>query len=328
MLWTSDSLRTASMRPSHAALDRRCKISSRQRTWHMQMLWRLVSELNRKGALTTCSSGVASRMTRSITSTVSCSVSKRKGQLHSGFATNRGMWTDTVMPGRLWAEIQDLWWDKLQGPRTDIRRRIILAPRLAARAVTRKSPGQKKMSKQKTATRTMNETTLRPPGNSIQPKSRMTGKVKLTWKHSWLEVLIGSTVIFWTLTLLTHTPRKGVALIRICTNPGGEKWGSRCSETSEARMRFLARDCDSCLRWRFSDVGFAEQQEHTFRGKGKDSINASNSTTNKGKMQGDKGGNSTTYGKGSESRSNGKSTEGKGWPSETEPRVSYPVSVM
>ena len=34
MLWTSDSLRMASLRPSHAILDRPCKTSLRQKTWH------------------------------------------------------------------------------------------------------------------------------------------------------------------------------------------------------------------------------------------------------------------------------------------------------
>ena len=36
MLWTS-GWRIAGMRPSHAVLDRLCKISPRQKTWHMHL---------------------------------------------------------------------------------------------------------------------------------------------------------------------------------------------------------------------------------------------------------------------------------------------------
>ena len=67
----------------------------------------------------TCSFGVASQMTRSITFTVSCAIPKRSDhrqlwilarfkKLHSGFTTNLGIWTDTVTPERLWADIHDL----------------------------------------------------------------------------------------------------------------------------------------------------------------------------------------------------------------------------
>ena len=37
-LWTSDFLRIAGMRLLHDVLDRPCKTSLRQRTWHTQML--------------------------------------------------------------------------------------------------------------------------------------------------------------------------------------------------------------------------------------------------------------------------------------------------
>ena len=57
VLWTSDSLRIAGMRPSHAVLDRLCKISSRQKTWHTQMLRKLVLDLTQTGVRTTRSRG-------------------------------------------------------------------------------------------------------------------------------------------------------------------------------------------------------------------------------------------------------------------------------
>ena len=66
----------------------------------------------------------------------------------------------------------------LQRPRTDIRRRVILGPGLAARAATRKGLGEENFP----AEDGYEWTTLPPLGISIQPKSRMTGKRKLSWK--------------------------------------------------------------------------------------------------------------------------------------------------
>ena len=56
------------------------------------------------------------------------------------------MWTDTVTPERLWADTHDLWWDMLQRPRTDFRRRISLGPGPAARAATLKVPWREENS--------------------------------------------------------------------------------------------------------------------------------------------------------------------------------------
>ena len=38
MLWRSDFLRIAGMRPSHDVLYKPCKTSLQQKTWHMQLL--------------------------------------------------------------------------------------------------------------------------------------------------------------------------------------------------------------------------------------------------------------------------------------------------
>ena len=91
----------------------------RQRTWHTQMLCKLVLGLIQTGVLITCSSRAASLMTRSVTFTVPCTIPRRLdqeqlsilerfGKLYSGSTTNPGTWIDTVTPERLRAGIHDL----------------------------------------------------------------------------------------------------------------------------------------------------------------------------------------------------------------------------
>ena len=223
MLWTSDFLRIAGMRLLHDVLDRPCKTTLRQRTWHTQMLRELVLGLIQTSVFITCSSRVASLMTRSITVSVPCTNPTRKDhrqlwilerfrKLYPGYATNPATWTNTVVtPERLWAGIDDLCRGMRQR-RTDIRRRIIPGPGLATRAAARKGPGKKKPSRLKMATSTTTGTNPSPRGNSTQPKRSMTAKRKLTWKPHWLESLTRSTGTCWTPTLLALTWKKSAAL--------------------------------------------------------------------------------------------------------------------
>ena len=140
--------------------------------------------------------------------------------------------------------------------RTGIRLRIIPSPGVAQRAAAHKSPRKKRPSRLKMATGT---TTGTSPGNNVQPKNTMTGKRKLIWKPSWLESMTGSIGMCWTPVLLIRTWKKNAVLIRACTKPTWVQGGWRHVESSEARMWFLACDCDSCPRWPLSDAGCAEQ---------------------------------------------------------------------
>ena len=91
----------------------RCSISLRQKTWPMQM--------QRKQRQACIAHVIKSGLTDDQInhSTVSCTNPMRKDheklwilerfkKLHSDFTTNLGMWTDTVTPERLWADIHDL----------------------------------------------------------------------------------------------------------------------------------------------------------------------------------------------------------------------------
>ena len=101
MLWTSGSWRIAGMRPSHAVLDRLCKISPRhadvvkagagldpdRRAYHMFI---------RSGFTGDQDQSHLRFLVRSRSDRRHLRILARFKKLHSCFTTNLGMWTDTV----------------------------------------------------------------------------------------------------------------------------------------------------------------------------------------------------------------------------------------
>ena len=190
----------------------------------------------------------------------SCTIPKwsdhRQLWILARFTTNLGMWTDTVTPERLWADIRDLWWDLLQRPRTDVRRRIILGPGLAASAATRKSPGEERSLQQKDGYE------YNDSDDSSSTWQQYTAEKANHWEEDAdLETyLAGETV--WihrdsldSDTLDSYVEQECSADQSLYEAFWEVQRGSRCAESTAARTWFLARECDSCLRWPFSDVG-------------------------------------------------------------------------
>ena len=82
---------------------------------------------------------------------------------------------------------------------------------------TQEPTGEKRHLQQKMATGTTIGTTLPLPDNSVQPKSWMTGKMKLVYQPTQQEILTGSIVFRYIRRLLTQTWRKCAVLTSGCT---------------------------------------------------------------------------------------------------------------